>query len=60
MCLETGGHHAGAGRQQGFDLGVSLRGGRGERDEGFTAFGERAAVHEVVLSAHARVDHRAD
>ena len=60
LCLETGGHHAGAGRQQGLDLGVSLRGGRGERDEGFTAFGEGAAVHEVVLSAYARVDHRAD
>ena len=49
-----------AGRQQRLDLRFALGCGRRDGDKGLAPFGQRSAVHEVVLAAHARDDAFAD
>ncbi len=56
LCLEARGDHAGTGREGGHNLAPSLIGTGGEGNEGASAFGEGAAVHEIVLAAHAGED----
>ena len=60
LCLEARRDDAGTGGKVRDDLALALgRAGR-EGDEGPAAFGEGAAVHEIVLAADAREDHVAD
>ena len=49
-----------SGRQQRLDLRFASGRGRGDGDEGLAPFGQRPAVHEVVLAAYARDDAFAD
>ena len=60
LRLEACSDDAGPGSQVGHDFTAPLAGAGRHRDERSAAFGERGAIHEVVLAANAREYHVPD
>ena len=60
LDIGPGGYHAGPGPELPDNLGMPLGAARCQRDDGFAAFRELGAPHEVQLPAGSGIDGRAD